>query len=442
MLRRSLTVVHATALVAGIIIGAAIFVQPSTITGLTPSLPAVLAVWSVAGVLTLLGSLIAAELASAYPRAGGVYTFLREAYSPALGFLWGWAMFWTMHTGIIAAIAMIFARYLGYFVPLGDAGLRAAAIGAIALLSAVNYVGVRHGSTLQTAFTIAKVVAIAVLVTAGFALAPAAPQPPAAAASSAEPLTATAFGTALAAALFAFGGWHMVTYAAEEIREPERTIPRALAIGTLVVTACYMALNAAYFHVLPVDAVARSSRVAADAADAVMGSGGAALMSGLVVVSTLGALAGVILAGPRAYLAMARDGLLFAWAGEVHPRYRTPHRAIVLQAAWAAVLVSTGTYRALFTRVIYTEWLFFALMALGMLALRRRPGYAPAYRVWGYPVVPVLFAAVALAIVVTQVVARPVESATGLLMVGAGWPVYRLWLRRSATPIPAASHAD
>ncbi|NIP79115.1 MAG: APC family permease, partial [Gemmatimonadetes bacterium] len=189
------------------------------------------------------------------------------------------------------------------------------------------------------------------------------------------------FALALVAGLFAFGGWHMVTYNAEETLDPERTIPRALVVGTLVVTACYILLNAVYLYVLPLETVAASDRVAADAADAVLGRGGGMIMSALVVFSTFGALSGIILAGPRVYYAMARDGLLFRWLGEVHPRYRTPHRAIVLQAVWASVLVSTGTYRALFTRVIYTEWIFFGLMAVGLILLRRGPGPTPPYQV-------------------------------------------------------------
>src|SRR6185437_8232910 len=350
MLSRSITPLHATALVVGIIIGASIFVQPSVITGAVPGVGAVYAVWIVSGLLTLCGALIAAELASAFPKAGGVYVFLREAYSPALGFLWGWAMFWTMHTGIIAVIAMIFARYVAFFVPVGDAGQRALAVGAIVLLTGINYVGVRQGSIVQTTLTILKVGAVAAIIAVVFALGHSPVAPPAAAAAPPVPkLGVSTFSLGIVAGLFAFGGWHMVTYAAEEITDPERTIPRAL-----VVTASYVALNAAYFHVLSPSAIARSNRVAADAADAVLGRGGAAVMSAIVVVSTFGALNGVILAGPRAYLAMARDRLLVAWAAAVHPRYHTPHRALVLQGVWAIVLVSTGTYRALFTRVVST----------------------------------------------------------------------------------------
>src|SRR4029079_3569076 len=178
--------------------------------------------------------------------------------------------------------------------------------------------------------------------------------------------TASKVPLAVVAGLFAFGGWHMVTYAAEETRDPERTIPRALTVGVAIVTVCYIALNAAYFHVLRPDKIASWTRVAGEAVCAVLGTGGAAMMSLVVAVSTFGALNGVILSGPRAYLAMARDRLLVGWAAAIHPRFRTPHRAILLQGAWAIALVSTGTYRALFTRVVYTEWIFFALMAAGL----------------------------------------------------------------------------
>jgi APA family basic amino acid/polyamine antiporter len=449
VLRRSITTLHATALVAGIIIGASIFVQPSVITGTVPSLGAVYAVWIVSGVLTLIGALIAAELASAYPRAGGVYVFLREAWSPGIAFLWGWAMFWTMHTGIIAAIAMVFARYASFFVPGGEQETiqLLLAVGAVVVLSAVNHRGVRHGTLVQTSFTIVKIVAIAAIIVVAFAIGARAGSPsPAVAAeapgAAASTMTASTFALALVAGLFAFGGWHMVTYAAEETIDPGRTIRRALVGGVAIVTAAYVALNAAYFHVLPAASIAASPRVAADAADAVMGRGGAAFMSALVAVSTFGALNGIILAGPRVYLAMARDGLLWRWVGEVHPSHASPHRAIVLQCGWAIVLVATGSYRALFTRVVYTEWIFFALMAAGLMRLRARADYAPLARIPGYPLLPLVFIVASLYIVANQIATEPVESLTGLLLVGIGWPIYRFWIRRPPRIAARIAHGD
>ena len=429
-LRRSIGLWRATAMVVGIIIGASIFVQPSAITASVPSIPGVLSVWAVAGALTLIGSLVVAELASAWPKTGGVYVFLREAWSPAIGFLWGWAMFWTMHTGIIAVIAMVFARYVGTFVPLDDMGTRLTAMGGIVVLSAVNYRGVGPGGAVQAWLTAGKVLAIVAIVAIAMFIGDVSSSTATAAAAPPPAPTPGAFVAALIAGLFAFGGWHMVSYAAEETVDPVRTIPRALLLGTLVVTLLYVAVNAAYLRVLPLSVVAASNAVAADFADATIGGSGRELMSAVVVLSTLGAINGVILAGPRVYLAMARDGLLFQWAVSVHPVYRTPHRAIVLQALWACVLVATGSYRVLFTRVVYTEWIFFGLMAASLFVLRRRAGYAPAYRMWGYPILPALFVLSTAVIVINQVISQPLESATGLLLVLSGLPVYVLWARR------------
>ena len=425
-------------MVVGIIIGASIFVQPSEITGPVPSLPGTALVWMAAGILTFLGAMVAAELASTFPESGGVYVYLREAFSPLMGFLWGWAMFWTMHTGIIAAIAMIFARYLAYFLPLGALGVKSAAVVAILFLSWVNYLGVKQGSNLQAAFTAAKLLAIALMILIGFALGPAVDPVGSAGIASTPTLGGPGplggaglqdFLVALVAGLFAFGGWHMVTYNAEETVDPRKTIPRALTLGVLIVTVCYVALNAVYFHVLPLETVIASDRVAADAADAVIGHGGV-FMSALVVFSTFGAISGIILAGPRVYFAMARDGLLFRWLAAIHPTRRTPHRAIWIQGLWASVLVLSGSYRALFTRVVYTEWIFFGLMAVGLFIIRRRSDVERRYSAWGYPVAPALFALSAFAIVVNQVLADPTESFVGLGFVLLGVPVYLAWARK------------
>lgn len=417
---------RATAMVVGTIIGASIFVQPSLVSGAVGSTTGVLAVWACAGLLTLIGALVAAELASAFPRTGGVYVFLKEGYSPAVAWLWGWAMFWSMHTGIIAAIATVFARYLGNFVELGDQGTRAAAVGSIVALSAVNYLGVRGASGLQTFFTWMKLLAVATIVVLGVWFTVQRQAPPIN--SGAPPaLSYSGFVKAMIAGLFAYGGWHMVTYAAEETKDPARTIPRALMSGTLIVTIAYIAINAVYLAVLPLEVVVSSRRVAADFADVVVGTGGAHALSALVILSTLGGMTGIILAGPRVYLAMAKDGLLFSWIARLHPTHRTPHVAILLQGVWASVLAWTGTYAALFTRVVYTEWIFFALMAASLFVLRRRADYQPAYRMRAYRLLAGIFVVSSLAIVADAVRNDPRDSLIGLGLVLAGLPVYWIW---------------
>ena len=433
-LQRAIGLPSATALVVGTIIGSSIFVQASEITNLVPDPMAVVMAWAVAGVLTLIGALVCAELASAYPRTGGVYVYLKEIYSPLLGFVWGWATFWSMHTGILAAIATVFARYAGFFVPLDDTGLRVVAIGAIVVLSAVNYVGVKFGGRVQTAFTVVKVLAVFAIIILGWALSGEV-QPPAAPTALA-PVTLTNFSLAVAAGLFAFGGWHMVTYTAEETINPTRTIPRSLMIGIAIVTVCYIGLNAVYLRVLPIEKVMTSSRVAADTFEVLVGTGGAGVIAGLVMFSAFGALNGIVMMGPRVYYQIAQDGLMFPWFNHLHPRFQTPDRAIILQAIWSSVLVLTGSYRALFTRVIYTEWIFFALLALGVVLLRRRAGYRPAWRMPLVPLAPIVFVIVSLMIVVNQIRADLTNSTIGLLIVASGVPAYYLLARRGASTLP------
>lgn len=429
-LRRAIGLPQATAMVVGTIIGASIFVQPSEITGQVFSVKGVFLVWLVSGLLTFFGALVCAELASIFTQSGGVYVYLKEAYSPSIGFLWGWAMFWSAHSGIIAAISVIFSRYVSYFLPMSAAMVKIVSIAAILILSAINYRGVRQGSSLQTLMTLGKVVAIVFIIIAGFVLGSRLPAHFVNTDTGNQVISLNSFFLAVAAGLFAFGGWHMVTYNSEETINPRKTIPRALMIGTIIVTLCYMGLNAVYMYVLPLESVASSTRIAADAADALLGFGGGALMSGLVIFSTFGALSGIILCGPRVYFSMARDGLLFRWVGDIHPRYGTPHKAIIVQGVWSSVLVATGTYKALFTRVVYTEWIFFGLMAIGLFLFRRRPGIVRGYRIWGYPLVPALFIVASFAVVVNQIVSDPRESLFGLSLVLVGLPIYYLWSKR------------
>jgi APA family basic amino acid/polyamine antiporter len=426
-LRRSMSLPHATAMVVGIIVGSSIFIQPSAMTSLVPSQGGLMAVWLAAGGLTLCGSLVCAELASAFPETGGVYVFLRRIFSPALGFLWGWAMFLTMHSGIIAAIAVVLARYAAYFLPLGEIGVRITAMIAILALSAINYLGIKPGSSVQLVLTVIKVAALAAMVVLFFAFGGPAHRALTPSNTSLSSIPIRSYGLAIAAGLFAFGGWHMVTYAAGETRDPGRTIPRALLAGTLTVTVVYMLANAAYLYVLPLSSVASSRRVAADATRLVLGTQVGGMIAALVVISAAGALNGIILAGPRVYYAMASDGLAFRWLAAVHPRRQTPYLAIAAQALWSCALVATNSYSQLFTRVVYTEWLFFALLAAGLFVLRRQPGYRPAFLTPGYPLVPLLFVVAATGIAINQIRADLRGSAIGLGLILLGLPVYLVW---------------
>jgi APA family basic amino acid/polyamine antiporter len=279
-----------------------------------------------------------------------------------------------------------------------------------------------------------KVLAVFAIMILGWTLGASAPV----SSAPAMPVSAANFLLAVGAGLFAFGGWHMVTYTAEETINPTQTIPRSLMIGIVVVTVSYMGLNAVYLRVLPIEQVMSSSRVAADAFETLIGPGAAGVISAVVMFSSFGALNGIVMVGPRVYYQMAQDGLWFRFTGHLHPTFQTPDRAIIVQAVWSSVLVMTGSYRALFTRVIYTEWIFFALLALGVVLMRRRPGYAPAWRMPLVPLAPIAFIVVSLMIVVNQIRVDVASAAMGLGIVATGIPAYYLWAGRKPRTSPGA----
>src|SRR6476646_10339709 len=420
-----------TSMVVGIIVGASIFVQPSEVTRLVPNRSGVILAWLGSGLLTLCAALVCAELSRLFPETGGVYVFLKQIYSPALGFLWGWTMFFVMHAGILAAIAVVLARYAGYFFGFGDTGVRLLAMAAILFVSFIQYLGVKPGSAVQVTLTAAKVCAVALLCALIFTVGKAAHHE--VVVSVDQPIHFVSFGLAVAAGLFAFGGWHMVSYSAGETRNPERTIPRALILGVLIVTACYTLLNAAYLYVMPLGSVATSTRVAAEAMERVLGPVCSKAITVVIIVSALGSLNGIALAGPRVYYAMAQDGLAFRWMGALHPKRQTPYLAIAAQAVWTCILATTNSYRALFSRVIYTEWLFFALLAAGIFLLYHRGNYTPKFLGFAFPLVPAVSFLTSAAIAVNQIWAAPRDSFIGLGLLLLGLPVYFFWARRNTT---------
>ncbi len=425
---------EASSIVIGIMIGTAIFIVPAEITRSLGTREAALAVWTVTGVLSLFGALSFAELAAMMPEAGGQYVYLREAYGPLVAYLCGWSFFIAAQTGGISVLAVGFAEYANEFLPLSPWEQKAAAAASIAVLTAINYVGVREGGAVQSILTGIKIGAIAVLILLGYILVHGLPGGPQSLAAPAGGRFAASFGVAMVGAFWAYEGWNTCTFVAGEVKRPESNVPLALIMGTGAVMIAYLALNLVYYHVLPIGRIAQSPRVGADAAVRIFGHTGSYLVSLLIIISTLGSLNGSILAAPRVYYAMARDGLFFRWCARVHPRFHTPHLALIVQGVWAIAMVAAGTYEQLFTYVIFAAFVFYALTALAVIVLRRKRPDAPRpYRVFGYPFVPLIFVLGSAWFLVNTLWEEPVEAGCGAAMLAVGVVVYAFWKRRAAS---------
>ena len=428
-LPRRLGLADSIAIVIGIVIGGGIFLVPNLVARNLASVPLILAVWIFAGVVSFFGALACAELGAAFPSTGGQYVFLREAYGPLAGFLCGWSMFTVARTAQVAWMAVTFALYVSYLVPLGAAGSKLLGLAAIALFTWINYRGVRTSAVIQTSFTVAKVAGALIIIASAFFLghAPAT----AAAAPPAASFSLGSFGVALIACLLAYDGWVQLSFVAGEIRNPKRNVMLALALGSLAVMAIYLLANLAYLRVLTVPEIAASEHVGATAAERVLGPAGGTLVSLIIMLSILGTLNGCCLTTPRVYFAQAADGLFFRRFAEVHPEHRTPGFAILAQAAWAAVLLLTGSYETLVDYALFATWLFYGLMVAGVIVLRRtRPDVPRPYRMWGYPVTPLLFVAITGWFVVNMLITRPGPSFAGLGLIALGFPICRLWARQ------------
>jgi APA family basic amino acid/polyamine antiporter len=426
-LRRVLGAGDTASFIVGTVIGSGIFLVPSEIARVITGRGPTLALWMVGGLITLLGVLSLAELAAAIPAPGGIYTFLVRAYGEPVGFLCGWAIFTVITSGAIATLAVAFSITLGRLVPLTHAGARAISIGAVLVLTGINVLGVRVGAGVQNALTALKVAGLAVMAGAIFLLTPKSiPSPSVAAAATAEGVTPiAAFGLAMIAILWAYEGWHDASFIAGEVRDPQHIFPRGIVIGTLVIVALYLAVNLAYLRILSPEEIAGSPLVALSAVERAFGAGGARILTAVIVGSILGAMNGSVLAGPRCYFQMARDGLLPARLGEVHPRYHTPAKAIALQGVWSCVLILLiGGFSQLFTYVVFGGWIFYGLAVGAVVVLRRtEPDLPRPFRVPGFPAVPLIFIAAAFALVANTLVSNPRESAFGLAFIALGIPV-------------------
>ena len=358
-LPRVLGLVSVLGILVGSVIGSGIFVAPNAIAGLLRSPQLILAVWVVGGVLSFFGALAFAELAAAYPEAGGAYVYLRETYGGLIAFLFGWTLFFVIDSGAVATLAVAFsARYLPYFVPLSPLATKLVALVFIAVLVGVNILGVRYGAGLQNLLTLIKLIAIVAVSLAVFGFA----QGDTANFSSPPPgplsggLVAN-FGAALVLALWAYKGWESASYSCGEVRRPERNLPLGLLVGTLVVLVLYISTNLAYLYVFPAGEVAKSSRIAADAMNVAVGPVGATIIAVVILFSITGAANANILTAPRVFYAMARDGVFFQRFAHLHPKRLTPHTSILATGAWAALLSVTGTFEQLATYVVFGQWI-------------------------------------------------------------------------------------
>ncbi len=431
-LPRRLGLLDSAAIVVGTIIGSGIFVVPNLVARSLPSEPWIIAVWVFSGVLSFFGALACAELGAMIPATGGQYVFLREAYGPLFGFLCGWTNLFVVISAAIAWLSITFATYLGYFVPLTPLLSKAVAVGLIAAVTLVNYRGVMLGAGVQKTFTLIKVLGLSVLVGAAFLGA----RHHAAITgdlTGTGAVTPSGFGVAMIACLLSYDGWVALSYVAGEVKEPKRNLPLALAVGLALATGVYVLANVAYLRVLTVAEIAATPRVGELVAERTMGHAGGAFVSIAILLSIVGAINGWAMTAPRIYFAQARDGLFFRRFAAIHPRFQTPHLAILMFGAWSALLAITGTYETLASYAMFAAWVFYGLTALGVVVLRRaQPLRARPYRMTGYPVTLLAFAAVALGFVVNTFVATPGPAIVGTLLIAAGVPVYFIWKRKAA----------
>jgi APA family basic amino acid/polyamine antiporter len=428
-LPRALGLLDALSIVIGCVIGGGIFLVPNLIAQNLPSAVWILGIWIFAGVVSFFGALACAELGAAMPATGGQYVFIREAFGPMAGFLCGWTNFLVARGAQSAWLAVVLAIYISYFHPFGPVASKAIAVGAIALFTYVNYRGVSLGALVQKSFTLAKLTGILVIVASAFFFG----HPHAAvAAPTITPITPSSFGVALIACLLAYDGWVQMSFVAGEIRNPGRNILLALAFGIAVVMTVYLLANMAYLRVLSIPEIAASGHVGADAAERALGPVGGTLVSLIILLSIIGSLNGAVLTCPRVYFAQARDGLFFRRFGEVHPKYQTPGFAILAQGLWATVLIVSGSYETLIDYAMFAIWLSYLFMIAGVLVLRhRRPDLPRPYRMWGYPVTPLLFLGVAVWFLGNMLITRPVPSLAALGLIAAGIPAYFWWSRRN-----------
>jgi APA family basic amino acid/polyamine antiporter len=431
-LRRTLGSRDLTLLVIGNVIGSGIFIVPPAVLNQAGSVPLALSAWLVGGVLSLAGALAYGELGAMDQSSGGLYAYIRDAYGRFPAFLYGWTLFFVIGSGTVATLVVAAAAYMGQFAALTALDRKLIAIALIVIMSAISVRSTRQSASVQNWSTGIKVGAIlvmsAILLVLGKGAGPGAT--PFVAPTAASPVAA--MGLAMIAVLWAYEGWQYVTFVAGEAVEPQRTLPRAIAIGTAALVAIYMLANVAYLVALGPAGVAASERVAGDATAAVLGPWAATAIAVAIVISMYSAAHATVITVPRVYFSMARDRAFFSKLAEVHPRYGTPAFAIIASSVWTAVLAWTGTFEQLLTYVVFVGWIFYGLGAAAVIVLRfKRPAAPRPFKVPGYPLTPLLFVLAAAALVGNTIVSQPMQAAIGLGVVLVGSPAYLIWAKGS-----------
>ncbi|OGU57310.1 MAG: hypothetical protein A2X64_06255 [Ignavibacteria bacterium GWF2_33_9] len=448
--------------VIGAVIGSGIFKKPALMAGQVGSPEILLGIWVVAGIITLFGALTNAEVAGMIAETGGQYIFFQKMYGEFTAFLYGWGIFIVIQTGSIASISYVFAEYSQYFLhlprfspevekafmlhipmigdiyPIANIGVKLVTIGLISVLTFINYLGVKFGGHIVAFFTSTKLLLMLFFIfmalfltsgnTANFSTnIPFADMP--------QKSIFLGMIAAMSGAFWAYDGWNNVTYLAGEIKNPQRSIPVGLFVGTVIIITVYLLINLAYIYVLPITEMAKSTLVAADAAQKVLGTIGGGFVAALVMVSTLGTSNGTIMASARVYYAMSNRGMFFKSIGATHPKFFTPANALWLQLIWSALLVLSGTFDILTDMLIFVSWIFYALGAAGVFVLRKKMPDAPRpYKVWGYPWIPIIFIVFSFFFVIFTVYSdivgyiegrnQMINSVFGLLLLATGFPFY------------------
>lgn len=434
-LKKKLTLYGLTMIAVGSSIGSGIFVTPAEIVQAVPHHGFVLLIWAIGGVIALTGALTFAELGGMFPKAGGVYVFLKEAYGDLVGFLYGWITLLVINTGALAALGMALAEYMTYFTPLDDNGKIVVAIVVITVLTGINVIGVNVSQWFANIFTGLKLLAIVGIIIVGLIFfEPSEVNLSFSLFENTPPNLMGALLIGLIGVLWSFGGWHHASYLAGEAINAQRTVPRAMMLGALIVTITYVLVNLAYMLLLPLPEIANTARVAGDAIGSVFSFGGK-MVAIAIAISIFGTIGIYTMSAPRIYFAMAKDGIFFKQLAFVHPRFRTPATAMIVQSGWAILLLLFwGTFSNLITYVTFMDILFMGLAGACVFIFRaKRKEEERPYRVWGYPIVPLVFVGISTAFVINTLIQRPSQAWAGLILTALG--VFVFWQFKNRKPL-------